>query len=140
MIHLFPDPKRQVFLAKAKNGRVIIDRTILSAIYISLFTNARSPDVEDPRLAQGHWADAWHPGDPIGSLLWTLRGERLTPEVGQRAENHCRNALQWMISDGHIRSLTTSHQIQRGFLRLTLQITLPDGGIFPLTVTPNGPA
>lgn len=77
---------------------------IVTAVLISLFTDrvARADDeipdgTGDPR---GWWADdAQH---PIGSRLWLLGREKQLDSVPQRAQDYCREALQWMLDDGAV--------------------------------------
>jgi phage gp46-like protein len=69
-----------------------------TATLLSLFTDARAAD--DDRLPgslddrRGWWAA------PLGSRLWLLSREVATNEVRLRAEDYCREALQWMLDDG----------------------------------------
>jgi phage gp46-like protein len=69
-----------------------------TAVLLSLFTDARAAD--DDRLPgmkedrRGWWAA------PMGSRLWLLAREVATNEVRLRAQDYCRDALQWMIEDG----------------------------------------
>lgn len=81
------------------------DEGLQTAVVISLFTDARADESvdqstvgdDDPR---GWWGDLGDPdGVNYGSLLWTLRREKITNRTLALAEEYCRDALQWMIDD-----------------------------------------
>lgn len=89
------------------DGDLITEQGIKSAVYISLFTDARVDDdteLPDPSSddRRGWWGDLVSDveGDQIGSLLWLL--ERAKTEVGilPRARQYVEDALQWLIDDG----------------------------------------
>lgn len=75
-----------------------------TAVTISLFTWARNDSADPQNAGQkfGWWGDTFSEdqGDRIGSLLWTLRRERNSPEVRQRLVRLCELALDWMLVDG----------------------------------------
>jgi phage gp46-like protein len=88
-------------------------RDLETAATISLFTDRlahvddRLPDpTEDDR--RGWWADWDHEGGPIGSRLWLLSREKETEDVRLRAEEYCREALQWMLDDDVADSIEVS--------------------------------
>lgn len=75
------------------------------AVVISLFTWRRAtPDdpVEPGDSRQGWFGDTYAeaPGDRIGSRLWLLSREKITPRTIARAREYSREALQWLIDDG----------------------------------------
>jgi phage gp46-like protein len=75
-----------------------------TAVLLSLFTDglAGPDDVLPDHLnadRRGWWADTNAPEGPLGSKLWLLAREKTTEDTRQRAEQYCRDALQWMISD-----------------------------------------
>ncbi|GLS03775.1 hypothetical protein GCM10007860_09200 [Chitiniphilus shinanonensis] len=99
-----------------------------TAVLLSLFTDRRAApndDVEgDPR---GWWGDAIAVGDeravPLGSRLWLLAREKQTASALRRAEAYGREALQWLIDDGHARSVSVAASAPRlGLLRLDIAI------------------
>lgn len=69
---------------------------IASAIKASLFTNRRDP----ASGAGGCWSDTLY-GDSFGSLLWTKRREKITPALLIQLEQICRDALKWIVAEGH---------------------------------------
>lgn len=76
---------------------------LAQAVLISLFSWRRSEDddgVPSPHR-QGWWGDTFAQvrGDRIGSRLWLLQREKVTPSVLRRAEGYAQEALQWLIDD-----------------------------------------
>lgn len=84
-----------------------------SAVAVSLFTDARVTEEElplgesDPR---GWWGDTFLE-ESIGSKLWLLAREKMTPDVLARAELFCREALAWMIEDGVARQVDVTVEV-----------------------------
>jgi phage gp46-like protein len=82
---------------------VVTGRDLETAAIISLFTDRlaepddRLPDPDDADR-RGWWAD-WEQDHLIGSRLWLLAREKQTEDVRRRAEDYCREALQWMLDD-----------------------------------------
>lgn len=83
-------------------GDLELDLGLRTAVLVSLFTDARRPDIEpapsiheDPR---GWWAD--REGDRIGSLLWLLEREKVTGATIDRARRYAQESLRWMVEDG----------------------------------------
>ena len=117
-------------LVDALTQDLAIDRGLLSAVIVSLFTDARAPADElptgetDPR---GWWADTQTPNDETGSQLWLLDREKQTDEVLGRAEDFCRTALQWIVEDGLAVAVDVQADwIGRGVLSICPVITLPN--------------
>lgn len=93
-------------------GDLLEGDDLQTAIIISLFTDrvARSDDDIDGDDSRGWWGDSGAETE-IGSRLWLLRRQKLTPAVALKAEDHCRDALSWLISDGVVGSIETATQI-----------------------------
>ena len=82
---------------------LVTGRDLETAAIISLFTDRlANPDdvLPDPSEGdrRGWWAD-YGADYPIGSRLWLISREKETEAVRQRAEEYCREALQWMLDD-----------------------------------------
>lgn len=79
-------------------------RDLETSAIISLFTD-RLAHVDDvlPDYADGDrrgwWADWDADEGPIGSRLWLISREKSTEQTRQRAEDYCKEALQWMLDD-----------------------------------------
>lgn len=80
------------------NGDLSPDNGLATAVMISLFTDARAPDLtllpagEDD--LRGWWGDI--ADFKTGSLLWLIGREKVLPEVAARAREYCVNALEWI--------------------------------------------
>lgn len=77
--------------------------SLARAVIVSLFTWRRAlpGDVAPGEALQGWWGDstAETVGDRIGSRLWLLAREKLTPRTVTRADEYAREALQWLLDD-----------------------------------------
>lgn len=83
---------------------LVTGRDLETAATISLFTDRlAAPDdpLPDPNDGdrRGWWADTDAEAGPIGSRIWLLSREKQTEEVRRRAEDYCREALQWLLDD-----------------------------------------
>ena len=88
------------------NG-ILRDDWLTTVIHTSLLTDRRAvgselPDYEsDPH---GYFGDALN-GFSYGSLLWTLRREKITDQLLIRARNIALDACQWLVRDNHVAAL-----------------------------------
>ncbi len=83
------------------------DRMLKSAVTMSVYSDAY---VDGQR---GWWGDTYQGDRPIANCkLWTLMGARATPENRLKGEQYIKDAVQWLIDDGHLDSIdiTTEHQ------------------------------
>jgi len=99
-----------------------------TAIFISLFSDrqARPDDDFEGDDRRGWWGDTGS-DYPIGSRIWLLRRQKLTIAVANKAIDYAVEALQWLIDDGVIASLSVNSQIVYPS-RLTLEITYQKPG------------
>ncbi len=101
-IRLEPSEGLSFDLAMEKND-FALDDTLKTAVIISLFTDHRVSVDELPEGDQdrrGWWADVLNEDqDRIGSKLWILKREKITPEILDRFKSYCEEALQWLIND-----------------------------------------
>lgn len=98
---------------------------LLTAIYISLFTDrqARGDDDYDGEDRRGWWGDSGAEYQ-IGSRIWLLRRQKLTTVVANKAIDYAAEALQWLIDDGVVASVSIESQIlypSRLYLSITYQ-------------------
>lgn len=109
------------------------DDGLRTAVLISLFTDrrARPDDVlpSDDGDRRGWWGDvaAETPGDQIGSRLWLLGREKITPAALTKARDYCDEALAWLIEDGVARAVEIETAAQGAALAIGVVITRPDG-------------
>ena len=102
------------------------------AVLISLFTWRRAADDDalDDDQRYGWWGDSFPSvaDDRIGSRLWLLRRVKLSRQTQLDAEFYAREALQWLIDDGHcnaVEIMTERLDAQR--LNLRTVLILADG-------------
>ncbi len=87
-----------------------------TAITVSLLTDARA----DPSVVlESHRRRGWvgnesTPGFEIGSLLWTFDQVRFTTGVGNAIADVARDALQWLVDDGHAVKIVSGQVILDG--------------------------
>ena len=121
------------FDVEIKNGDVVRDDGLETAVTISLFTDRRVTEEEKPYLAnskRGYWGDLFSEidGDKMGSRLWTLEREKRTTEVLRRAEDYAREALQWLIDDGVVLSISANASYDNNkFINIDIKIIKPLG-------------
>ncbi len=81
------------------------NRSIETAIILSLFTDRRAPDGWRPEIQdrRGWWGDGVQPDgetlDPLGSWLWLLENEIVSPQNIALAKNYAEAALAWLVTD-----------------------------------------
>ncbi len=71
-----------------------------TVIYTHLFTNKRDAEQSEG----GHWGDMFY-DNSFGSLLWTLRREKLTQKTLSSARDICLDALNWLLKLDHVSAL-----------------------------------
>jgi phage gp46-like protein len=94
------------------NGDLVSGSDLDTAIYISLLTDrqARDDDDYDGTDRKGWWGDT-DADYEIGSRIWLLRRQRLSTTVAAKAVAYAKEALQWLIDDGVIASVSITTQI-----------------------------
>lgn len=136
------------------NGRLAQETALNTAVIVSLLTDRRAlPDdrlPDDPQPVtllppdrRGWCGDALAEtaGERIGSRLWLLRREKQTEETRRRAIDYCKEALQWMIDDGHAVSVPVVAEwadTYSGRLNVHIEIVLPDGTTYSLDLPIGG--
>ncbi len=123
-----------------EKGALAADDGMRTAIFLSLFTDARAPDdatlPEQGSDRRGWWGSAFPQASPagadgseLGSLLWLLRRAKITSANIALAKDYATAALQWLITDQVARSVQVDVEAQGD--RLAIGVTLD---------RPNGPA
>ena len=112
-------------------GRLETDRTLYTAVTISLLSHARAePDDVLPEGSglHGWWGDAYseQPGDRFGSRLWTLRGRSMQDALAL-APRLAEEALAWMIEDGLADEVTAAVE-PIGSNQIGLSVQIRRGG------------
>lgn len=112
-----------------ENGDIVPDNGLANAVLISLFTDARAPDIiglpPGETSLRGWWGQLAQ--RVIGSLLWLIMREKTTQEVAIRAKEFCDTALAWMVEEGVAAEVTVVPLIVKpSALQLTISITRGD--------------
>lgn len=103
-----------------------------TAIWISLFTDARAPDtiVVTPENRRGWLGNVESPveGRDLGGLLWVAEQRRLNQDTVNEVVDYARKSLEWFVEDG----IATSIEISGGIvplsgILLTIIINVPQG-------------
>jgi phage gp46-like protein len=82
-----------------------------TALAMSLFCERRADEseVSVPELRRGWWGNEVGPeGFEIGSKLWLLYQARKNQETLNKAEDYAREAVQWLVDQGHLKSVDVS--------------------------------
>lgn len=109
------------------------DDGLLTAVIISLFTDARAqdgdrlPDERDPDR-RGWWGDGLEAEeDAIGSRLWLLAREKEQAVVVARAEQYAQESLAWLVKKGFVRELRVkASHVGRGHLGIAVEFLPAD--------------
>lgn len=97
------------------------DESLKSAILISLFTD------KNHEGERGCWIDSFEE-DPIGSRLWLIDREKRVSEIPLRANEYAKEALQWLIKDGIVKSIKVDSYLEgQNLLQIPIEVTKPDG-------------
>lgn len=114
---------------------------LIRAVLISLFTWRRANDDDvlptPDGSKMGWWGDSFAAvaGDRIGSRLWLLIRETLTPQTIERAREYAEEALAWMIEDNLARSVEVSaRRNDLHGLTLNVHLTRPSGEALDLDI------
>ncbi len=100
---------------------------LVSAILISLFTDARATDeefeqVKDWELSKrGYWADQLA-GVSTGSKLWLLKRASKNQDTLERAQSYAQDALLWLVQDNIAQSLNVETSYEQDDLLIDIKI------------------
>lgn len=100
------------------------DDTIRTAILLSLFTDRRADPSEIPRFQsdpRGYWGDHISQSQfRTGSRLWLHTRSKNSPIEVAQIVTSCREALDWLIEDGHVQRLEVQPRVLRDNLSLNI--------------------
>jgi phage gp46-like protein len=111
-----------------------IDDGLNTAVYISLFTDARVDDenenlLDDKADKRGYWGDVFEE-KPMGSKLWLLAREKKLNAVLEKAKIYSIDALKWLIDDGIAKEIIVNTKFtENDFLEIKIIITKPSDEI-----------
>lgn len=109
------------------------DNGLETALAISVFTDARVNDDQLPygtTKKRGWWGDMFpdHPGDKIGSRMWTINPAKITNETRNLAVDYCRESTRWLIEDGIASVINFSSEYNENkHLKIYIEVVKPDG-------------
>ncbi len=86
---------------------LLLDRSLQTAILISVWTDARQGDVG------GWWGDAYQDKPTADCLLWTLLGKPATADNVALGISYVKKALQWLLDDEWMTALAVTGEAQR---------------------------
>lgn len=115
-----------------ENGDIANEDGFDTAIYVSLFTDARAPEskVIRPENRRGWIGNLVSPveGRELGGLIWLAEQRRLNQGTLNEIIDYARQALDWFVEDEIAKSVEVTGEIvpQSGIV-LTINITAPDG-------------
>ena len=109
-------------------GDLAVVDSFNSAIIQSLFTDSR-----DQAGAIASKRRGWHGNENLpteqGGLLWTLDQSRLTTETVNSVIDIARKALEWLVSYGYAKAITTTATRGNDKINLTIIITRFDDSV-----------
>lgn len=108
-------------------GALVSGDDYQTAVIISLFTDrqAREDDKYEDNDRRGWWGDS-ESSEQMGSRLWLLRREKLTPQVRQRAEDYASEALRWLLGDRIVKAIEpVAHIVYPNRLNLFIRYQVP---------------
>ncbi|WP_319520114.1 phage GP46 family protein [uncultured Martelella sp.] len=110
-------------------GDFTAEQALATQVLIALMTDRRVEESELPpgEMNRGWIGDSYDIGEhetPIGSRLWLLRRKALTEGIEYLAEAYAKEALQPLIDQEAVASITVSATANRTENRLELDIAL----------------
>jgi phage gp46-like protein len=104
-----------------------------TAIQMSIFAEERADSSEVPiaELRRGWWGNTANRviDYQIGSKLWQLEQARRTPTTLNLAIDYARNALQWLIDDGHATNVEVAGEFSDDGIRLFIEVSRPQNKV-----------
>lgn len=115
-----------------ENGDIVAEDGFDTAIYVSLFTDARAPEnlVAIPEKRRGWIGNTASPveGRDLGGLLWLVDQRRLTQKTLNATVDYARKALNWFVDDGLLSRIdVTGVIIPKEGVRLGVTMTALNG-------------
>jgi len=120
-------------------GGLQAQNTLATAVTLLLFTDARCPKDHPLRRAdmqdlKGWWGDSFDVATergeaPLGSLLWLLRNQVATARMASYAQAMALDALQPLITQGAVASITAQASVSGKSLSLSIQLYASEGSV-----------
>lgn len=107
------------------NNDLLTDDGLESAVYLSLFTDARAE--ESDTLPHGETDRRGWWGGAIGSRLWLLARAKDVPDTYAKAKQYALEALQWMLDEKVAASVdVTAARVAQFRAALVIKIARPE--------------
>jgi phage gp46-like protein len=99
---VFDNATQESDLVLDSRGCIPLEGGIETTTLISTLTNRRARPSDKVSSKEGWWGDllADWPGDQIGSLLWLLAREVITPGTIRKMGLYTESANSWHVTDG----------------------------------------
>ena len=107
-VHLaIPAGRREGDLSRGSDNAVLVDDGLETVIAISLHTDIAATDDDGLPIEErrGYWADTVEDdlvGGPIGSRLWLVARNTLTPATLLQAQDAALEAVKWLVDEGAV--------------------------------------
>lgn len=110
-----------------ENGDFALIDSFDTSITCALLTDARADanEVLQSQRRRGWWGNqfaSYFPDYQIGSKLWLLDQARNTQNTLNSAIDYARNALQWLVDDGHADNIIVNGTRNSSGISLVVQI------------------
>lgn len=121
------------FYTALSDGDFVTNNNFDTSLAISLFGDKRADASEVPvaHHRRGWWGDPFNTNDiefKLGSKLWLLHQARATPVTLSKAISYAKEALQWLVTDGHAQRIDVSGTLSQNGVQLNI-IILRDSGV-----------
>lgn len=120
------------FYTELSGGDFVTNNNFDTSLTISLFGDKRADPSEVPAVQnrRGWWGNPFNTDDiefELGSKLWLLNQERATPATLSKAIGYAREALQWLVNDGHAQRVDVSGVLSQNNIQLSVTIFRDSG-------------
>ena len=120
------------FYTELSGGDFVTNNNFDTSLTISLFGDKRAAvsEVSTVQNRRGWWGNVFNTDDiefQLGSKLWLLNQERATPATLNKAISYAREALQWLVDDGHAQRIDVSGILSQNNIQLSVTIFRDSG-------------
>lgn len=132
-IAVFQDEFGKFDIEFGEDGDFVKTEGFDTAISMSIFCERRATAAEvlSTPLRRGWWGNVAAQIDDfeIGSKLWLIRQERLTPEILNRIKDFINRGLAWMIDDEFAVDIAVDVTGRNGTATATVTLVRPNGQV-----------
>ena len=115
----------------AANGDLSTNDAFDTAIFVSLFTDARASyeQVPQPELRRGWHGDERTPGFQLGGFLWLWEQPRSNAEAANGIAVAAEGSLRWMVDGGYAVTVRATAEPFQDRIELRIELTSPSGEV-----------